>query len=152
MGRAPRIGRAADAKHSLGSLWLSELHAKGLGVPKDPARAEKMLQAALSTAKLSEKNLFSWALSVAPDEQLRNSALAIRVLEPALAAEKQKSPTYLDTLAAAYAEHGQFDKAVATQTDAIQTVRRARPVEPLPAMEQRLELYRAGKAYREELL
>jgi TPR repeat protein len=143
--------RAARSKHALASLWLSELHAKGIGVPQDSSRAQQMLQAALRDANLHEKNLFCWSLSVTPDAQLRNSALAIRVLEPALAAQQQKSPAHLDTLAAAYAEHGQFDKAVATQLEAIETRRRARP-EPSPSMQQRLELYRAGKAYREETL
>ncbi|HEY7638682.1 MAG TPA: tetratricopeptide repeat protein [Steroidobacteraceae bacterium] len=146
------LERAVSKQHTLASLWLSELHAKGIGVKKDPVRAEQMLQAALRAATLREKNQFSWTLSVAEDEELRNSALAIRVLEPALAAEKQKPPQYLDTLAASYAENGQFDKAVATQLEAIQTLRRTRPAEPAPDMEQRLELYRAGKAYREDRL
>jgi tetratricopeptide (TPR) repeat protein len=129
---------------------LSELHAKGIGVPQDRKKGEQLLQAALRDAELRDRNLFSWALSVGPDDQLRNAALAIRVLEPALAAEQQKAPAYLDTLAAAYAENGQFDKAVVTQSEALETLRRARPTEPSPPMQQRLELYRAGKTYREE--
>ena len=146
------LERAAKDKHALASLWLSELHAKGLGVPQDRARAEKMLQAALRSAEIRDKNLFSWALAVTPDEQLRNSALAIRVLEPALATEKERQPAYLDTLAAAYAEHGQFDKAVATQVEAIETQQRTRPGRMTKDMEERLALYRAGKTYREEML
>jgi TPR repeat protein len=146
------LTRAAKNKHGLASLWLSELHAKGLGVPQDRARGEQMLQEALRDASLRDKNMFSWVLSVAPDAHLRNAALAIRVLEPALAAEKQKSSAHLDTLAAAYAEHGQFDKAIATQLEAIETFKRTRPTQQAPDMQQRLELYRAGKAYREETL
>lgn len=142
--------RAANAQHALASLWLSEMHAKGFGVKQDATQAEEMLQAALRTATIRDKNHFSWTLVVNPDAQLRNSALAIRVLEPALAAEQQKSPAHLDTLAAAYAEHGEFDKAVATQLDAIRTLQRTRPTEPAPDMEQRLELYRANKVYRED--
>jgi len=83
---------------------------------------------------------------------LRNSTLAIRVLEPALAAEKEKSPAYLDTLAAAYADHGEFDKAVATQLEALQAARRKWSAERAASLEQRLELYRSGKAYREDML
>jgi TPR repeat protein len=143
------LTRAAEGKHKLASLWLSELHAKGLGVQQNHARAEQMLQAALHDADMRDKNQFSWSLSVSPDARLRNSALAIRVLEPALAAQQQKSPAHLDTLAAAYAEHGQFDKAVATQLEAIETLRRTRSTERSPSMQQRLDLYRAGKPYRE---
>jgi TPR repeat protein len=144
--------RAAKAKHAVASLWLSELHAKGIGVRQDVKRAERMLQDALSSAKLTDKNLFSWTLSVAQDAQLRNSALAIRVLEPALAAEKEKSPAHLDTLAAAYAAHGEFEKAVATQLEAIQAARRKWPAQRTASLEPRLELYRSGKAYQEDSL
>jgi len=144
--------RAAKEKHAVASLWLSELHAKGIGVRQDVKRAERMLQEALSSAKLTDKNLFSWTLSVAQDEQLRNSALAIRVLEPALAAEKEKSPAHLDTLAAAYADHGEFDKAVATQLEAIETARRKWSAQGTATLEPRLELYRSGKAYHEDTL
>jgi TPR repeat protein len=144
--------RAAKNKHALASLWLSELYAKGIGVRRDVKRAEQMLQDALSSAKLRDKNLFSWALSVAHDAQLRNSSLAIRVLEPALKAEQDKSPAYLDTLAAAYADHGDFDKAVATQIEALRVARRKVPTQRTIGMEQRLELYRTGKAYREDML
>ena len=144
--------RAARAKHAVASLWLSELHAKGIGVRQDAKRAERMLQDALSSAKLTDKNLFSWTLSVAQDAQLRNSTLAIRVLEPALAAEKEKSPAHLDTLAAAYADHGEFDKAVATQLEAIQTARRKWSAQGAASLELRLELYRSGKAYHEDSL
>jgi tetratricopeptide (TPR) repeat protein len=111
-----------------------------------------MLEDALRNASLGDRNDFSWTLSVTPDAQLRNGALAIRVLEPALAAEKQKSAAHLDTLAAAYAEQGAFDKAVATQLEAIEILRRARPADLAPQFQQRLELYRAGKSYREETL
>lgn len=111
-----------------------------------------MLQDALRDADIRARNDFSWALSVAPDAQLRNAALAIRVLEPALASQREKSSAHLDTLAAAYAEQGQFDKAVATELEAIETWRRKRPAQQATDMQARLDLYRAGKAYREEML
>lgn len=144
--------RAVKSKHVVAALWLSELHAKGLGVQKDAKRAEEMLQAALSNAEIGDKNDFSWSLAVAEDAQLRNSALAVRVLEPALAAEKEKSPGHLDTLAAAYADLGQFDKAVATQVEALEGWRRKWPKRSASAIEERLVLYRAGKAYHEDTL
>jgi TPR repeat protein len=142
--------RAAKGKHALASLWLSELHAKGLGVRQNSKVAEGMLENALRDASIGDKNNFSWTLSVTPDAQLRNAALAIRVLEPALAAQKQKSAAHLDTLAAAYAEQGHFDKAITTQLEAIEILRRARPAEPASQLQQRLDLYRTGKPYRED--
>ena len=84
--------RAAKGKHALASLWLSELHAKGLGVPRNRKGAEEMLETALRDASIRDKNNFSWTLSVTPDAQLRNAALAIRVLEPRWRRRKRSRP------------------------------------------------------------
>jgi hypothetical protein len=43
----------------------------------------------------------------------------VRLAEKAVAATQRKNGGFLDTLAAAYAETRQFDKAVATQQEAI---------------------------------
>jgi len=53
---------------------------------------------------------------------------------------------YLDTLAAAYAESGQFDKAVESQEKAIELA----PDDEKADFETRLKLYQEGKPYREE--
>jgi Flp pilus assembly protein TadD len=54
----------------------------------------------------------------------------------------------LDTLAAAYAEVGQFDQAICTTLQAIDIVRN-NPKASTATLESRLILYRAGKPYRE---
>jgi TPR repeat protein len=142
---------ASDAGISLATLWLGELRLKGLGVARDVQRAEAMLKDGMAKATINEKNDFAWSLSVYPDEQLRDGALALRVLEPALSAEKERRAAHVDTLAAAYAEVRQFDKAVATQLLAIESARRERrPPEMVTGMEERLQLYRNGQPYREE--
>ena len=53
---------------------------------------------------------------------------------------------YFDTLAAAYAEAGDFDKAVEWQTKALDQA----PENQRADCQSRLELYRSGKPYREE--
>jgi TPR repeat protein len=142
--------RSADGGNALASLWLSELHFKGFGVARDSTRAEKLLSEALGRASMQEKNQFAWDLSVGVDEKLRDGSLAVRVLEPALQAVKEKVTAHVDTLAAAYAEVKQFDRAVVTQLSAIERAKRERsPQEMLEGMMERLKLYERGQPYRE---
>jgi hypothetical protein len=142
--------RSADAGNVLASLWLSELHFKGFGVTRDSARGEKLLGEALTRASMQEKNQFAWDLSVNEDERLRDGTLAVRVLEPALSAVAEKVTAHVDTLAAAYAEVRQFDRAVVTQQSAIDRAKREqRPQAMITAMIERLRLYESGKPYRE---
>jgi len=144
---------AADEGHVAAMLWLSELHFKGIGVKHDEAQAEKLLKGALARADLGVKNQFAWELAVGEVVQLRDGELAIRVLEPALAAAEKKAAGYIDTLAAAYATANQFDKAVATQRLAIESARRDQwAKEKLSRLEKRLELYTRHEAYREKVL
>jgi tetratricopeptide (TPR) repeat protein len=53
----------------------------------------------------------------------------------------------LDILAAAYAEAGRFQEAIATLRDAVALVEQRGPAEVLPELQQRLALYQAGEAY-----
>ena len=65
--------------------------------------------------------------------------------EKAVAATNRKSPADLDTLAAAYAEAGQFEKAVSTEQEAIalQETEAKRTI-----IGTRLKLYEAKVPYR----
>jgi TPR repeat protein len=142
--------RSADSGYVLASLWLSELHFKGFGVTRDSATAEKLLSDALTRASMQEKNQFAWDLSVNEDERLRDGILAVRVLEPALAAVTEKVTAHVDTLAAAYAEVQQFDRAVVTQISAIDRAKRERKPQPMiEGMMARLKLYERREPYRE---
>ena len=65
-------------------------------------------------------NNFAYLLAAAPDDQLRNGKRAVELAERANQLHGTPSPDTLDTLAAAYAEAGQFDRAIETQQQAIQ--------------------------------
>ena len=65
-------------------------------------------------------------------------------LDEAIEAGTPGNPRHLDTLAAVEAERGRFTEAVRAQEAAL----RSMPVGMRPAAQQRLELYRAGRAYR----
>lgn len=144
------LQRSSDGGYALAALWLSELHFKGVGVARNHSKAEQLLSEALPRASMQDKNQFAWELSVDQDEQLRDGLLAVRVLEPALASVAEQVTAHVDTLAAAYAEIKQFDKAVVTQLSAIDRARRERrPQQMIDGMLARLKLYQGRQPYRE---
>ena len=64
-------------------------------------------------------NWAAWHLATSPDLAVRNGTNAVAFAEKAVTVTNRKKPNYLGTLAAAYAEVGQFEKAVSTQQEAI---------------------------------
>jgi len=144
------MAQSAKAEHQLATLWLSEMHGKGLGVPVNPLKSRQLREQALAKASLSEKNEFAWELSVSNDGLLRNGPLAVRVMQAALTTPETRTAPYLDTLAAAHAESGNFAAAVAAQREALQVLANtAQPRQMLQGMQQRLQSYRRGQAFRE---
>jgi hypothetical protein len=68
----------------------------------------------------------------------------VRLAEEAVAATHRTDPDFLNTLAAAYAEDQQFDKAVSTQKEAIALLQSAVDKQEYQA---RLRLYDARTPY-----
>jgi TPR repeat protein len=142
--------QSAQAEHPLATLWLSEMHGKGIGVPLNPHKSARLREQALAKASLDEKNQFAWSLSVSNDDLLRNGALAVRVMQAALSKAATRTASYLDTLAAAHAENGNFEAAIEAQQDALGLLASKPHLrETAQGMRQRLRSYRAGQAYRE---
>jgi TPR repeat protein len=139
---------SADAQHAMAGLWLSHIYDIGLGVPLNSAKARELLEHALALANLQEKNDFAWELSVNPDRVLRDGPLAVRIMQTELAAAKARTPAYLDTLAAAYAEAGDFARAAKAQQNALAALRPAQRATERE-MHDRLQIYRAGRPFRE---
>jgi tetratricopeptide (TPR) repeat protein len=61
----------------------------------------------------------AWILATAPEELVRDSAASIELGEMAATLTRRLDARVLDVVAAAYAEAGRFDKALATVTEAI---------------------------------
>jgi tetratricopeptide (TPR) repeat protein len=85
-------------------------------------------------------NNLAWLLATASDPVLRDCHRAIDYARRAVAAVR--SAAWLDTLAAAHAECGDFERAVEMETEACTL---SQP--PNPAFRKRLELYRRGISY-----
>jgi TPR repeat protein len=141
------LTRSSELEFPPGHLWLAELYSKGLGVEADADRVDELRARVLPTMPVGARNEFAWELAVSPAEQLRNGAFAVEIMEGVTA--ERPAPTYLDTLAAAYAEAGRFEDAVRAQQRAIAALSGSETAEGRDALEQRLELYRSGQPYRD---
>jgi TPR repeat protein len=126
-------------------LWLSQLYEKGLGVEADASRGRQLLAAARQSAPPETVNQFAWDLVTIPNEGLRNGKLAVNLMEGLLADPKNSNVQRLDTLAAAYAEAGDFVRAVATEQDALERLPVDAPPQTRPLFESRVKLYESGK-------
>lgn len=92
-------------------------------------------------------NDYAWLLATSAFEQMRNGAQATTLAMQAVSRDG-KSAAYLDTLAAAYAEAGKFDRAVTTQEQALALVPADQP-ELAAELRQRLEQFQHGEPWRE---
>ena len=88
----------------------------------------------------------AWILATCRDEKLRDGAQAIELATRACKLSTWTNAGWIDTLAAAYAEAGDFDKAVEMQEKALKLAAMAAREE----FEARLALYREQKPFRED--
>lgn len=89
----------------------------------------------------------AWIWATAPDASVRDGKKAVNSAERARELTRGTNPYILGTLAAASAEAGKFNAAVHWQTEALKQFA-ARNIDLNPHR-QRLELYRAGKPFRD---
>jgi len=94
-------------------------------------------------------NNLAWILATHADGALRNGAEAVRYAERACELSDRKEPAFLGTLAAAYAETGEFAKAVTTAEKAIELATAAGQKELTATNQKLVELYRSGQPFRE---
>jgi tetratricopeptide (TPR) repeat protein len=105
----------------------------------------------LNTNSIPALNDLAWLLATASNPQLRNGKEAVLLAERACQLTQYKEAYPIGTLAAAYAEAGRFDDAVAT-TKKFRTVALAHGQDEIVAKnEQLLELLESGRAFHQEL-
>ncbi len=88
----------------------------------------------------------AWLCATCPDSRFRDGKQAIADATKACELTEWSDAGIIDTLAAAYSESGDFAKAVEWQTKAVSMVSASEKAE----YQEHLELYRAGKPYRDE--
>jgi tetratricopeptide (TPR) repeat protein len=98
------------------------------------------------------ENDLAWILATAPDDALRNGAQAVPLAQHACRAPHDAQPERLDTLAAAYAEMGQFDRALQSIDRAVELARAGGQAELVKTLLARRELYASQRPYRDSTL
>jgi len=90
-------------------------------------------------------NNLAWVLATSPEKDLRNGERAIQLATKACELSEYKAAHILSTLAASYAETGDFEKAREYATKAVELA----DAEDLTQIKQELESYQADKPWRE---
>jgi tetratricopeptide (TPR) repeat protein len=142
--------KAIELDPNLGEAYIN----RGLARDKKRQPAEALVDfkkaVELNSARIEVAlNFIAWTRATHPDESLRNANEAIAAGTRLCEQTHWREGTYIDTLAAAYAEKGDFERAVELQMQAAALFPTG--AESLrKELESRIELYRGRQPYREE--
>jgi WD40 repeat protein len=136
----------AEWQHTLERRWRTQ----------NPAAAEEWFRKVEKEGNLDVLKLLSWHWATSPDPDERDGQGALRLAERAVQLTNRQDADPLHILAAAYAETGQFDKAVRTAREALALLTKL--PEPRTAMtgykmaeyERQLVEYQQHRPWREE--
>jgi serine/threonine-protein kinase len=137
--RQPPLDRSSVAFASLDNL--ARLFERQGRMPE----ALSSYREAAERGDMNAANKVAWHLATSPDPTLRDGTNAIWFAKLAVAATSRQDSAVLDTLAAAYAEAGQFTAAVQAQQDALAL---ARDEATKADLASRLKLYQENTPYR----
>ncbi|MCA9221915.1 MAG: tetratricopeptide repeat protein [Planctomycetales bacterium] len=93
-------------------------------------------------------NNLAWVMATSPDDDVRNGKQAIELATRACEVTDFKRPHILSTLASAYAEAGDFDKAKEWSKKAVE-LGKEQGNEQIDQLQKELESYEQGKPWRE---
>lgn len=110
---------------------------------------ERALQ--LKPDSIEVLNNFAWLLATCPDKQVRDGNRAIGCAKRACELSEYKKTVCIGTLAAAYAEAGQFDDAITTVNKAITNARQDGERELEVKNSQLLKIFQEHKPYHETI-
>ena len=145
--RALRAGAADQARLRRGALQLGVALAQLGRIQEAITHWEQALR--IKPDLTEAQNMLAWLLATLAPAEGGDAVRAVTLAERACELTGNRVPTYLDTLAAAYAAAGRFNEAIATAQKAIELARAAGQTELVTEVEARLELYRAGRPYRQ---
>jgi TPR repeat protein len=135
----------ASAQFSLGFCYYT-----GRGVAKNEVEAVQWYRKAAESENVRALNGLAWVLATSENSAIRDGSKAVVFAEKAVSVaemfpKEYEKHLYLDTLAAAYAEAGQFEKAVRTEQEAIGLLQTEAYKTDYKA---RLKLFEAKSSYR----
>ena len=129
----------AQLRHILLSLakqedGLQRLHEIGANAPDSPQMLDEL----------------AWLLATYPDSKTRDGTGAVRLAERACALTERPAPAFLDTLAAAYAEVGDFPRATRVAEQALNHARSSGDNDAVRRSESILGSLRKNLPYRQK--
>lgn len=127
----------ANAHYNLGNTLLQKFN-----ISEAIAEYEKALQS--NPNDVRTLNNLAWVLATCQQPSLRNGSKAVELAELANQLTQNDNPSILNTLAAAYAEAGQFPEAVDTAKRALQLAQVQSNQALIDAIKSELKLYQAG--------
>ena len=138
---------AAARGHAGANTRLGVFFQLGTYVEKNHARAQLFYEVATIQGDLTARNNLAWLLATSPSADLRNGSRAVTLAQPL--AVLYDNWGYLDTLAAAQAETGDFAAASRTERKAVTQAASDASAEALQDLKHRLTLFEADEPYRE---
>jgi len=140
----------ANHSHRLKFLGkLAKLYARHGRLEQAEAVYRDLLEALRAPVEKGDPdalNEIAWLLATCNHSAVRNGRSAVTFAEKAVAGTSRQNANFLDTLAAAHAEAGEFEKAVDVQNEAIALLRDQKTKKDY---ESRLKLYQSNSSYRE---
>lgn len=161
-----RLKRGADAAKVMADV-LQKLHDKPLvqqreaelrlnlaGLLTEQKRHAESIEQYRAVLRLAPNspiaaNNLAWLLATSPKDALRDGREALRLAQQACEATSNSVPGFLDTLAAAYAEVGDFDEALRLVQAATEAARQRKDASLEAAMQSRRERYQQRLPFRE---
>ena len=137
---APLFPATADAQRTLADI-LAEGEQFGDAIKhyREALRLKPNFEVAL--------NNLAWLRATCAQPELRDGREAVQLAERACELSRRRNPSFLGTLAAAYAEAGRFNEAVKTIQEAQSKARTTGAKEVQAIQQQMLELFRAGRPF-----
>ncbi len=118
------------------------------GTPAEAIR-EFQVAVAIDPQSVNALNYLSWALATCSDGSLRKGESAVALAEQARNLTHDRDPLVLRTLAAAYAETGQYPRAIEVAGTGLTLAREQKNPRLAATIQKELALYQAGSPYHE---
>jgi tetratricopeptide (TPR) repeat protein len=116
--------------------------------PDGPQRLRDIAANAPDSPRMLDE--LAWLFGTYPDSKSRDGTEAVRLAERACLLTERRIPALLDTLAAAYAEAGDFPRAISAAEEALERARSSGDSDAIKLSEKILASLRENLPYRAE--
>jgi TPR repeat protein len=141
------LTKAAEQGDAWGQSQLGYCYGDGRGVAKDEKKAFEWYTKAAEQGNVFGQNAIAWMQATSNDPAIRNGKQAEKWAQKVIATTGSSNANSLDTLAAAYAEQGNFAAAVSTQEKAVSMLTK-QDANKSKEFDDHLKSYQAKKPWR----